>query len=289
MPMNILNLDEHTSCCNYGCAYKNGFKSYKFVRGQELSVGSDHFNRILFVLKGEVTLYTETGTYSVTKDVIRFLPANSAYRMVAVADAKIIVNYFEQTVELCNSFSMDKLVPLLSCDTDKEPTLAPNTMLTDFLNTLVIYFDNNANCKLLHEIKQKELFFIFRFFYQGKDLATFLAPIIGDHLTFKKNVLNNYTKITSVKELARSCNCSMSSFIRHFRAAFNEQPLVWLQEQKLAMIMKMLSNHDIPLFKIIDELGFSSASHFTGFCKRYLGMTPSQYRKSATRPTDSVN
>jgi AraC-like DNA-binding protein len=160
-------------------------------------------------------------------------------------------------------------------------------MLEAFLNTLVVYLDNGANCRHLHEIKQKELFFIFRFYYSKENLAAFFAPIIGDSFTFKKAVLDNYTNISSVKELAKVCNYSISSFHRQFKAVFNNQPSVWLQGQKLQIITKMLADPRIQFCNIVDEFGFSSASHFTVFCKIHLGMTPTQYRKKTSKSVDS--
>ena len=41
-----------------------------------------------------------------------------------------------------------------------------------------------------------------------------------------------------------------------------------------------LSQTYIPFADIIDEFNFSSAAHFSNFCKRFLGDAPSNIRKA---------
>ncbi len=54
-----------------------------------------------------------------------------------------------------------------------------------------------------------------------------------------------------------------------------------MQQQKLNKITAKLNNKEIPFTEIIDEFEFSSAAHFTMFCKKYLNTMPSQFRKEA--------
>ncbi|MDR0815259.1 MAG: helix-turn-helix transcriptional regulator [Bacteroidales bacterium] len=286
--MSLLYVDEHVSCCNFAAAYKNGFKYFQLAKGQDMILPDNKFNRILFVLAGEATLRVDSIEYAVTKEEISFLKLHEQYKVTAVTDIDIIVNYFEQTIDLCAAFSMDKLLSYVDSEQTKTPTLKPNPMLETFLTSLVFYLGSGANCKYLHEVKQKELFFIFRFFYTKEALAAFFTPVICNNFDFKKAVLDNYRKIGSVKELAVICNCSMTSFLRQFKATFNEQPLAWLQDQRLQAVTKMLSKQSIPFCQIIDEFGFSAPSHFTVFCKKHLGMTPTQYRKYATEQAEEA-
>jgi AraC-like DNA-binding protein len=159
------------------------------------------------------------------------------------------------------------------------PILKLKPVLKIFLNSLLFYLDKGISCKHYYELKQKELFFILHFFYAKEEIATLFAPIISRDLNFKALVLKNYMKAQSIKELARICNYSLSSFSRRFKNTFSESPYKWMQNKRLKYIIERLNNKDISFGEIIDEFNFSSPAHFTLYCKKYLNLTPSQYRK----------
>ena len=143
--------------------------------------------------------------------------------------------------------------------------------LCKFLELLVSYLEDGANCIHFHEIKLKELFWNIRFYYSRQELANFFYMIIGRSQDFKNKVLNNYKSCRTVKELASACDISLSAFKRQFSAEFGEAPAEWMQKQLLGEIKYKLSVTDLPLGTIANELEFSSLAHFSRFCKRCLG------------------
>ncbi len=60
-------------------------------------------------------------------------------------------------------------------------------------------------------------------------------------------------------------NCTVGAYIRHLRLEFARRELV---------------TSDAPLCQIALAAGFSDQSHFTRTFKRYMGITPAQYRES---------
>ena len=56
-------------------------------------------------------------------------------------------------------------------------------------------------------------------------------------------------------------------------------PYQWLMMKRVENIKYKLSQTYIPFADIIDEFNFSSPAHFSNFCKRYLGDTPTNIRK----------
>jgi AraC-like DNA-binding protein len=144
---------------------------------------------------------------------------------------------------------------------------------------MCVYIGLGAACKHLQEIKHQELFFIFRFLYTKEAIARLFSPIISKNIDFKSLVLLNYKNAPSVQALAKLCNYSMPSFYRFFKLNFNENPLSWLHNKRMQHIVSKLSNSNIPLVEISDEFGFSSAGHFTTFCRKNLGKTPREFRK----------
>ncbi|MDR3218831.1 MAG: AraC family transcriptional regulator [Dysgonamonadaceae bacterium] len=276
--MSIFYLDEHTACGNYISDYTVGFKNYHIPQGDYFVPANKEHHYLFFVSKGRAELHYESKVYSLKKDMVCFIPISSDYKLYAETDTNIIINYFNKPIDLCEKLALENL----NAYVDQKvhiPILKVNQPMKKFLSSLTFYINEGIFCKHFHEIKQKELFCIFRYFYSKKEIAGLFAPIISKNIDFKNMVLSNYLHACSVKELANICNYSLSSFNRIFKKNFNENPYTWLQNQKLKYITGKLSDKNIPLGQIIDEFRFSSPSHFTIFCKKHLHVTPSQFRK----------
>jgi len=276
--MSVFYLDEHLSCSNYISDYNIGFKNCKIKQNEFLVPYSKDYHCVFFLVSGSVNLLYESQTYILRKDMFWFIPMSSEYKVIANTDATVILNYFNKPVDFCEKAALEDL----SVFYDQKPDISMlkiNKPLKRFLLSMVFYMGEGAYCKHFHEIKQKELFYLLRYFYTKRELADLFATIISVNIDFKNMVLANYLQASSVKELANICNYSLSSFNRIFKKNFQENPYIWLQNQRVKYIVGRLSDKNISLSQIIDEFKFSSPSHFTIFCKKHLNLTPSQYRK----------
>ena len=276
--MSIFYLDEHRACSNYISDYNIGFKSCIVKQGEFIIPANKEHHCLFFLVNGRIDLSYESQTYKLRKDTVWFIPMSSDYKIYASADATIIMNYFNKPIDFCEKTALENLSAFLDQKTYSS-MLRINKPLKKFLSTLIFYINEGISCKHFHEIKQKELLFLLRYFYTKREIAGLFAPIISKNLDFKNIVLANYLNASSVKELAQICNYSLSSFNRIFKKNFRENPYLWLQNQKIKYIAGRLSDKNIPLGQIIDEFRFSSPSHFTIFCKKHLNLTPSQFRK----------
>ncbi|MDR1782865.1 MAG: helix-turn-helix transcriptional regulator [Dysgonamonadaceae bacterium] len=276
--MSIFYIEEHTSCGNYISDYKVGFKYYKVAEGEDIALSDNDLHCLFFLVEGSVDLIYESRHYEVQKDTLCFIPISSKYSMKATSDALILLNYFNRPIDLCEKLALESLSQFYESGVHN-PVLEIRKPLRNFLDSMMFYLDNGIYCKHFHEIKQKELFFLLRYFYSKDEVASLFAPIISSNVDFKNMVLGNYLHANSVKELAGICHYSLSSFNRRFKESFSENPYIWLQNQRVKYIAGKLSDKHTPFGQIIDEFRFSSPSHFTIFCKKHLNATPSQYRK----------
>jgi AraC-like DNA-binding protein len=276
--MSIFYLEEHTACSNYISDYNIGFKCCNIAQGEYFTPAGKNYNCLIFILKGNASLHYESLDYLMKKDMVCFIPVSSGFEIQANTAISFIVHYFNKPVDLCEKLALENLSSHIESK-PHIPVLKIKSALKKFLVSLNFYMEEGVFCKHFHEIKHKELLFIFRFFYSKDEVACLFAPIISKNLDFKNLVLTNYVHANSVKELANICNYSLSSFNRFFKKNFNENPYSWLQNQKLKYIIGKLSDKNIPLIQIIDEYGFSSPAHFTLFCKKHLKQTPTQFRK----------
>ena len=276
--MSVLYLDEHLSCSSYVSDYNIGFKSCSIKQGDFIVPENKENHCIFFLMSGDVELSCDFHTCNFKKGIVWFVPMSSDCKIYAKSDIKLILNYFNNPIDFCEKTALESLLEF-SDQKSLTPILKMNNPLKKFLLSMIYYMNEGAYCKHFHEIKQKELFYLLRYFYTKKELAGLFAPIISNNLNFKNKVLANYLRASSVKELAQICNYSLSSFSRTFKLNFRENPYIWLQNQKVKHIIGRLSDKNISFGQIIDEFHFSSPSHFTIFCKKHLNSTPSQFRK----------
>jgi len=276
--MSVFYLEEHRTCRSYISDYNIGFKSSQLRQGEFVTPSDREHHCLFFLISGHIELHYESQIHDLRKNSVWFVPMSSDYKICASTDALLVMNYFDKPIDFCEKAALEDLALLLD---SKLPAhaLQINKPLKSFLSTMIFYMDEGIFCKHFHEIKQKELFYILRYFYTKREVAGLFAPIISKDLDFRNIVLANYVKANSVKELAQICNYSLSSFNRIFKLNFKENPYIWLQNQKIKSIKGRLSDKNVPLCQIIDEFRFSSPGHFTVFCKKHLNLTPSQFRK----------
>ena len=276
--MELFYFNEHTSCYNYSKSMQEGFRYYKFDEGlnHEEELVKDC---ILFVLKGSLQFSCNGFQFTVSSGEMVFFCRDSLFNTQSLEKCEVVAALFEGGVWPCQRASFSELYHLREIVEYRMEPLEIRDRLCKFLELLVCYLEDGANCIHFHEIKLKELFWNIRFYYSRQELANFFYMIIGRSQDFKNKVLNNYKSCRTVKELASACDISLSAFKRQFSAEFGEAPAEWMQKQLLGEIKYKLSVTDLPLGTIANELEFSSLAHFSRFCKRCLGCSPRELRQ----------
>ena len=155
--------------------------------------------------------------------------------------------------------------------------------LRHVLDSICFYLKQKVQCSHMHELKQKEIFMVFGTFYNRTDMAHFLMPITGRDPNFKSFVLENYLQIRNIKQFAQLYHCSERSFNRKFKSCFHDTPYNWILNQKTRHIKGQLANRNIPISEIARTFHFASPSHFTTYCKKRLGITPSEFREKIAK------
>ena len=151
--------------------------------------------------------------------------------------------------------------------------------LTPFLEVLIHCIRNGMNCLHLHTLMQQELFFLLRGFYEKKDIATLFYPIIGKSIDFKDFIMHNYTKVNNIEKLISLSNLGRSCFFARFNEVFGMTAKQWMLKQRNQLILKKLTEPEVCIKDIIEELGFESQGYFGRYCKQHFGCTPKQLIK----------
>ncbi len=88
---------------------------------------------------------------------------------------------------------------------------------------------------------------------------------------------NIHNKIT-ITDLALKSNMSRRTFDRHFRRSLDMSAKEWLTRQRLKCAQKLLESNQSSMEFIAAHSGFESAMNMRHYFRRFLGISPSQFR-----------
>lgn len=90
----------------------------------------------------------------------------------------------------------------------------------------------------------------------------------------------NLHKQISLKELSQMFNISQSYICKLFNKQYQITPIQYLIELKLnrAKIL-LVTNPDLKVYKVAEMCGYEDQVYFSRVFKKYIGQTPSEYRK----------
>ncbi len=277
--MKLLYVQEHLACKNYVSDFHIGFSINEEKQGNKLQFDDKYFNYLIFILEGELMIScNEFRNHLCVGGEMVFIAQDSDAFVETITDAKFILLSFDNQFTLCDQLTLESLK-----EYDRKPSVFNKIdirpPLQSVLDSVMFYLGHKIQCKHLHSIKQKEVFLILRAFYTKEEIARFLAPMLNKNLDFKAFVLQHYQEVKTVEELASMCQMSVRSFNRKFNDYFEDSPYSWMLKQKSRHIKTRLADGKTTFSTIIKDYGFSSPAHFTTYCKKHFGQSPSKLRK----------
>ncbi len=102
------------------------------------------------------------------------------------------------------------------------------------------------------------------------------ARLIEDYV--EQNISRNIT----LEELANICNCTQVQFARKFHVHYGMRPHAYVLGRKVARACQHLRQDRLALKEIALLSGFADQSHLTRIFRRFMNMTPAEYRKQCT-------
>ena len=85
--------------------------------------------------------------------------------------------------------------------------------------------------------------------------------------------------------LARDNHYSYDRFRHLFSEHFGVSPYVYLTNQRIEHAKRLLKNSNLRITDIAFDSGFNSSSQFTNIFKKYVGLTPKEYKKRVSAKT----
>ena len=274
----LLYPQEHLTCPHYVSDRRCYFR-YVLLNVTSLPLSLlPECNHLLFVQKGDVIIkHNNAKTIIARQNRISFVPINSEVTLYpADQQSQLLICSFDVPLNLCDKLIFQKLslsenavIPLPETPI-KEP-------MAKFVDSMIHYLQDKINCEHLHEIKQKEMFFLFKWYYTKKELSVLFHDLASDSLKFKIFVLTNYKKTRlNVGELSKMAGMSRTRFDVKFKSEFGKPPLQWMQAQLANKILFMANEPEVTINEIMDTFGFTSQLGFIRFCKHQFNCTPKE-------------
>lgn len=266
------------SCLNFRSECRVYFKQEVLRVGERFEHEGPDDVCMLFVLSGKISVLEQDKrqTYIETGEMV-VLSSLAKQEVVVEEDVEFIwfmSDYFNEfSAKLFHELEED--CSKINYRFDKLPI---RKTLSSFLELLNYYLKQKIGCGYLLEEKREELFILLDAFYSRSELTLFLYPyVVIKDSDFKKMVIMNSLKAKGVPELIELCGYTAGGFKKMFKEVFGGSIYQWMLQQKAEKLRYRLAEDDVNLKALIDEFGFSSPAHFTKFCKKWLGKTPTQY------------
>jgi transcriptional regulator GlxA family with amidase domain len=89
----------------------------------------------------------------------------------------------------------------------------------------------------------------------------------------------NFHKSFPLETPARRVGMSLRNFVRRFKEATGDSPLLYLQKLRVAAAKRMLEGDHRTMQEISDAVGYQDVAFFRSLFQRHTGVSPSEYRE----------
>jgi transcriptional regulator GlxA family with amidase domain len=111
-----------------------------------------------------------------------------------------------------------------------------------------------------------------------------IVPLRTDHTddsisSAQEWMHKNFAKTFSLEDPARRVGMSVRNFVRRFKRATGDSPLIYLQKLRIAAAKRMLESNHRTMQEISDAVGYQDVAFFRALFQRHTGVSPSAYRE----------
>lgn len=94
------------------------------------------------------------------------------------------------------------------------------------------------------------------------------------------HIEQNYCSDINISQLAQIAGYSERQFSRLFKSAFSTTPNLYIINLRLQKAQQLLKNSCLTMGEISWSCGFNDQNYFSRIFKRYIGVTPTEYRNN---------
>ena len=273
-------ISDDTQCCTALC-YTDNFAIAKLNTETALSYEekSDSRNILEFLIPNTSASYLSGDGavyYSEVNRVYKVSPEqpfNAQYKSTDISFTYIIISrdYFEQVMNSkhCDfsvfsapfyaSASLSAFIELFVSEFEKESCDDENVLIP--LSRIIV--SGLIGSALKNNESEKKV----ASYFKGIRIAT-------------EYINENYDKKISIEDLADACGLSYSYFSNCFKRTFGDTPKGYITNLRLNKAKYYLTETALPIKEIASKCGFAHFTTFTSAFKKYIGVSPREYRSN---------
>jgi AraC-like DNA-binding protein len=133
------------------------------------------------------------------------------------------------------------------------------------------------------------LYLIFSHIYTHGQITTSEPNTNAQHYKIErlKQILNyihsHYHQAMHLRDLAVETSMSEEHLCRFFKQMMRKSPIEYINYYRMQQAAKLLEDSDKKVVEVAMDVGFANLSYFISVFKKFSGLTPSQYRKTAAQ------
>jgi len=89
----------------------------------------------------------------------------------------------------------------------------------------------------------------------------------------------NFARTFALDDPAKRVGMSVRNFVRRFKQATGDSPLIYLQKLRVAAAKRMLEGNHRSMQEISFAVGYQDVAFFRSLFQRHTGISPSEYRE----------
>ena len=169
----LLYIEEHLSCQNYMTTIETGFKYLEFDEITEFEEEDTNKNYLLFLLQGDFSIScNQFHNRPFHAGEMILIPRSSRLKGRAQAGSGLLSMFFDMPENSCDKLILQSLSELCDSIDYKFEPVGIRYPLTPFLDVLIFCIKSGMSCAHLHNLMQREFFFLLRGFYEKREVAT---------------------------------------------------------------------------------------------------------------------
>lgn len=245
---------------------------------------------LLLILSGSASLHIGQKIYPVSSGTFALIPSNAVHMAFGSTDEEfrfIAVLFHPDFLRSFGSDSIQEkyLSPLFRWQFDCSPVLPDTQDFPDLILDIASCYQKKADGYELY-IKARLLqlcFLLYQyakdFQFQKQDSRDYQISLIKDMMIYLQE---QCSETVTLQEMADHFHISKGHLCRFFKEMTNTSPIDYLNYYRINKSSQLLRDTDLSISAVAGQTGFNNISYYNRTFRKYMHMTPGEYRKKLT-------
>lgn len=247
---------------------------------------------LLYVRKGQATLSINQQIYPVTAGDFAFIPSNTVHMASGEIDTEFHFTAIVFHPNLIHSFGNDSVqekyvTPVCEWQFDCPYIIRNHPFYQNLVTDLVQHYqEKEAGYELYFKIHLLELCLSLYhhtepFRNLKKETGNYRIALIKEMMLYLQE---HYAETVALSEAADHFHVSKGHFCRFFKEMTNTTPMNYLNYYRINKSARLLRDTALEISVIAGQTGFNNISYYNRTFRKYMHMTPGEYRSNAIPP-----